>query len=142
MHHMEHNLTGKTILIIEGSLLAGSALRDAFGRAGARVFLTANVINSFSLLKRITFDGAVIDQGLHNAASDLCSELHDLGIPYICCAAPHRLQKSAARLRDADQTVWRIAGIISSRADAPDDCAFMKDVAAERSMHASPAPYR
>lgn len=114
VHHMEHNLTGKTILIIEGSLLAGAELRDAFGRAGARVYLTGNVINAFSLLERIRFDGAVIDQGLHNAAFELYSELQDLGIPCICCTAPHRLQKAAARKRDADHVVWRLINAMSA----------------------------
>lgn len=114
---MERNLTGKTILIVQGSLLAGPELKKAFDRSGARVYLTTNVINAFSLLRRIRFDGAVVDQGLHNAAFDLCSELQDLGIPYICSAAPHRLHKPSARKQDADHTVWRLADL-SSRGPA------------------------
>ena len=110
---MERNLTGKTILIVQGSLLAGPELKEAFGRSGAPVYLTTNVINAFSLLRRTRFDGAVVDQGLHNAAFDLCSELQDLGIPYICSAAPHRLQKPSARKQDADHAVWRLADLIS-----------------------------
>jgi hypothetical protein len=116
---MGHNLTGKKILVVQGSLLAGAELKDAFDRSGARVYHTHSVINAFNLLRRIRFDGAVVDQGLHNAAFDLCSELHDLRTPYICCAAPHRLQEASARVRDADHAVWRLADIIASRADIP-----------------------
>ena len=111
---MERNLIGKAILIVQGSLLAGSELENAFGRSGARIYLTSNMISAFDLLRRIRFDGAVVDQGLHNAAFDLCSELQDLGIPYICSAAPHRLQKPAARRQDADHAVWRLGDMILS----------------------------
>jgi hypothetical protein len=114
---MPHNLSGKNILIVEGSLLAVRELKEAFDRSGAQVYLTANAINAFSLLRRIRFDGAVIDQGLHNEAFDLCSELHDLGVPYICCTAPHQLQNLATRKRDAEHAVWRLDNIVLSRAD-------------------------
>ena len=116
---MERNLNGKTILIVEGSLLAGAELAEAFGRAGARVYLTTNMINAFSLLRRMQFDGALIDQGLHNEAFDLYGELQELGITYICCAAPHRLQKTAGRKRDADHAVWRLDSEILAQADGP-----------------------
>ncbi|HWB46150.1 MAG TPA: hypothetical protein VG900_11975 [Hyphomicrobiaceae bacterium] len=116
---MECHLNGKTVLIVQGSLLAGPELQNAFGRAGARVFLTANIINAFGLLKRVAFDGAVIDQGLHNEAFDLCSELRELGVPYICCSAPHRLQKPAARLRDAAHAVWRLGDVLSAKTGVP-----------------------
>jgi hypothetical protein len=114
---MTHDFAGKTILIVQGSLLAGSELEEAFSRAGARVYITANIISAFNLLHRVRFDGAVIDRGLHNAAFDLCSELHDLKIPYLSCAAPHRLQGASARSRDADHALGRLADIISSRLD-------------------------
>ena len=114
---MERNLSGKTILIVKGSLLAGEKLAEALSRCGARVHLTSNVINAFSLLRRMPFDGAVVDQGLHNEAFDLCSELREFDIPYFCCSAPHRLHTPAARKRDADQTVWRLSDSISSRID-------------------------
>lgn len=127
---MTHDFTGKTILIVQGSLLAGSALEEAFSRAGARVFLTTNVISAFNLLRRIRFHGAVIDQGLHNAAFDLCGELHDLNIPYLCCAAPHRLQGVSARSRDADHALWRLGDIILSRMDMADGC----DIVATESL--------
>jgi hypothetical protein len=114
---MAPNLSGKKILIVEGSLLAGAELADAFGRCGARAHLTANVINAFSLLRRSQFDGVVIDHGLHNEAFDLCLELRDLGIPYISCKAPHRLQKAASLKRDADHAVWRLGDMVASRTD-------------------------
>lgn len=116
---MERNLADKTILIVQGSLLAGPELQDALGRAGARVHLTTNVINAFSLLRRIQFDGALLDQGLHNVAFDLCGELRDLGVPYIFCDAPHRLQKPATLRRNAEHAVWQLDEIISSRIPYP-----------------------
>jgi hypothetical protein len=116
---MERNFSGKNILIVEGSLLAGAELAEAFGRSGAGVQLTANIINAFDLLRRTQFDGAVIDQGLHNEAFDLCSELRELGIPFICCAAPHRLQSVDIREREARHAVWRLDSVISQEADAP-----------------------
>jgi hypothetical protein len=112
---MDHNLTGKKILIVQGSSLAGAELEAAFAHAGARVYLTANIISAFSLLERIRFDGAVVDQGLHNAAFELCSELQELGTPCICCATPHQLQKAAAKARDAAHGVWRIGDMIASK---------------------------
>lgn len=105
---MERNLSGKKILIVEGSLLAGQDLEQAFIRAGAQVYLTANIISAFGLLRSVHFEGAVIDQGLHNEAFDICCELRELGIPEVCCAAPHRLQASAARQRDAEHVVRRL----------------------------------
>jgi hypothetical protein len=115
----DRDLGGKTILIVEGSLLAGAELADAFHRAGAQVHLTTNIINAFNLLRREQFDGAVVDQGRHNEAFDLCSELKDLGIPYICCIAPHRLQKTAVRTRDADHTVRQLASKLSAQVETP-----------------------
>ncbi len=112
---MAPNLSGKAILIVEGSLLAGAELADALGRCGARAHLTANVINAFSLLRRSRFDAAVIDHGLHNEAFDLCLELRDLGIPYISCKAPHKLQRAASLKRDADHAVWRLGDMIATR---------------------------
>ncbi len=114
---MDTNLSGKTVLIVEGSLLDGTGLADALGRSGARVHLTANAINAFNLLRRTQFDGAVIDHGLHNEAFDLCSELRELGIPYIFCKAPHKLQRGTSRQRDTDHAVWRLGDILTSRAD-------------------------
>lgn len=105
---LDRDLGGQTILIVEGSLLAGAELADAFRRAGANVRLTTNIINAFNLLRREPFDGAVVDQGRHNEAFDLCSELRDRGVPYIGCVAPHRLQKAAVRIRDADHAVRQL----------------------------------
>ena len=95
-------LGGKTILIVQGSLLAGSELEEVFQGFGAHVYLASGVTSAFELLRRMRFDGAVIDRGLHNAAVDLCSELQELGIPYMFCAEPHRLQRPSLRPQDAE----------------------------------------
>ncbi len=116
---MDRDLDGKTILIVEGSLLAGAELADAFRRAGANVQLTTNLINAFNLLRREPFDGAVVDQGRHNEAFDLCSELRDLGIPYIGCVAPHRLQRAAMRARDAEHIVGQLQNKIFEQFETP-----------------------
>jgi DNA-binding response OmpR family regulator len=118
---MESKLSGKNILILQGSLLAGSELRDAFMRSGARVFVTENLISAFDLIQRKHFDGAIVDQGLHNEAFDLCTEFQALNIPYICCNAPHRLQGLTARGRDADHAVWKLANVMSSVDDLVGD---------------------
>jgi hypothetical protein len=118
---MRQDFSDKTVLIVQGSLLSGAELESAFKRAGARVFLAGNIISAFSLLNRTSFDGAVIDQGLHNAAFDVCCELRDLGIPYVCSTAPHRLQSQSAREREANRAVERLGDIISSRAEAEID---------------------
>ena len=115
----DRDLGGKTILIVEGSLLAGAELADAFHRAGADVHHTPNIINAFNLLRREQFDGAVVDQGRHNEAFDLCGELKDLAVPYICCIAPHRLQKTAVRARDADHAVRQLASKIFGQVETP-----------------------
>jgi len=107
------NLTGKTILIVEGSSLAAEALRTAFIRSGARVYVTGKVLTAFDLVNRIHFDGAVVDCVLHNEAFELCEELRDLGVPYVCCNAPHRRQGMPARANDAAHAVWRLAHMLS-----------------------------
>ncbi len=113
---MDRDLGGKTILIVEGSLLAGAELADAFRRAGANVQLTTNIINTFNLLRRDPFDGAVVDQGRHNEAFDLCSELRDLDIG---CVAPHRLQRAAMRARDAEHVVRQLQSKIFEHFETP-----------------------
>jgi hypothetical protein len=55
---MENALTGKNILIVQGSLLAGTELRDALVRAGAHAYLTCNLISAFDLVQKHRFDGA------------------------------------------------------------------------------------
>jgi hypothetical protein len=106
---MEPDLSGKTILIVEGSLLAGQELEEAFIRTGAKVCPRANIISAFNLLRSVHFDGAVVDQGLHNEAFDLCGELRELRVSYVCCTTPHRLQASAVRKRDAERVIRRLA---------------------------------
>lgn len=115
----DRDLGGKTILIVEGSLLAGAELADAFHRAGAQVHLTTNIINAFNLLRREPFDGAVVDEGRHNEAFDLCSELRDLGVPYIGCVAPHRLQRATMRARDAEHVVGQLQSKIFEQFETP-----------------------
>ena len=110
---METELAGKNILIVQGSSLAAEALRIAFIRAGSRVHVTTLPLNAFDLLRRVRFDGAILDQGLHNELFDLCEELRDLGVPYILCSAPHRLQGLSARAADAAHAVWRLAHVMS-----------------------------
>jgi hypothetical protein len=67
---MERNLTDKTILIVQGSLLAGPDIEAAFSRSGARVHLTTNLINAFSLLRRVRFDGALTRTGSSQTPSE------------------------------------------------------------------------
>jgi CheY-like chemotaxis protein len=109
---MELNLTGKNILIFEGSSLVSDVLKDAFNRAGARVWVTGKVITAFDLVQRVRFDGAVLDHGMHNEVFELCEELREAGIPYICCNAPHRLQGMEARKGEAEHAVWRLNSVL------------------------------
>jgi hypothetical protein len=109
---MDMNLAGRNILIIQGSLIAGAELKDAFARSGAQVYITGNLISAFHLLERKAFHGAVVDQGLHNEAFGVCAELQARCIPYICCNLPHRLQGLSARRADADHAVWKLASVI------------------------------
>lgn len=121
--HSGVRLGGRAILVVQGSLLAGDELAHAFEQHGARVHLTGTCINAFDILRRMQFDGAVIDQGLHNAAFDLCYELRDLSVPHICSAVPHRLHKRSAQRRDAIKTVWRMADAMSKEEQLRDTCA-------------------
>ena len=72
---MDMNLAGRNILIVQGSLIAGAELKDAFTRSGAHVYITGNLISAFHLLERKAFYGAVVDQGLHNEAFDVCARV-------------------------------------------------------------------
>jgi hypothetical protein len=135
MLDVDHDISGKTILIVQGSLIVASELEQAFRKRGARVYLTGNLVSAFNLLQRIEFDGAVVDQSLHNVAYELCDELRDLGVPYICCAVPHKLAVAAARWRDAEQTVWRLSQTISGRARFS-TCAHTKVAEVNGRIHA------
>jgi len=114
---MRQDFSGKTILVVQGSVLEGAELETAFRQSGAQLYLTGNAISAFNLLQRVQFDGAVVDQGLHNAAFDLCSELRDLDVPYICCTTPHRLQSPSVRQREAERAVWRLGDMIARRSE-------------------------
>ena len=115
---MEYNFKGKTVLVVQRSLLAGSEIEQALRSAGARVYLTGNIVSAFDLVQRARFDGAIIDQGFHNEAFDLCEELRDHGVPYIASAAPHKLAETPLRRRDAAFAVWRLGNVITGRKHA------------------------
>jgi CheY-like chemotaxis protein len=111
---MKVNLVGKTILIVEASLLATDNLKDALFDAGARVYSTANILNAFDLVSRTTVDGVIIDQGLHNEVFDLCEELRAQKVPHLCASTPHRLQGVDSRRREAENIVWRLCNRMQS----------------------------
>ena len=106
-------LAGKTILVVEGSLLSGSDLRRALEDAGATICLTSNEISAYGLIDRLKLDAAAIDQALHNEAFELCSELRLRGVPYICCNTPHRLQGTTARQRAGEVVASKLARLLS-----------------------------
>lgn len=107
-----NHLASKTILVFEGSLLSSAELKQALEDAGAAVCVTTNLISAFNLLARMRFDGAVLDQAMHNEAFDLCSELRCLDTPYVCCNAPHRLQGGAARQAAAQRAVEKLSRLM------------------------------
>lgn len=98
---MHHNLSGKKVLIVKGSLLVPFAVATALTKRGAKAVTATNVISAFSLIEREMFDAAVIDKGLHNEAFDLCAELKSLGVPYVLANAPHELQRPAMQMSAA-----------------------------------------
>jgi hypothetical protein len=122
-----NDLTGKTILVVEGSLLSTVELKQALEDAGAAVCVTTNLISAFGLLDRMRFDGAMIDQALHNEASDLCTELRSVDTPYICCNAPHRLQGMGARQRAARLAAERLSRLISEEGDCRVDAGVLSE---------------
>lgn len=115
---METAIRGKRVLLVQGSSLASAELFDALCEAGAKPYPTSSVINAYNLIDRIRFDGTLIDQGLHNEAFDLCADLQERGVPYVSCAAPHRLQGPAARRQDAQYMIWRLESLMSPTAGA------------------------
>jgi PleD family two-component response regulator len=114
---MKLNLLGKKILVIKGSLLSERELEAALQEEGAKVQTVTNLISAFSVIERQTFDGAVIDKGLHNQAFDLCTELQSLDVPYIIASSPHDLQKSSAKIRDAKEAT---ASLIAAMRAGPE----------------------
>ena len=102
---MQQDMVGKKILIVKGSLLPVQELEAALVEQGAAIQTVTNIISAFSVIERDRFDGAVIDQGLHNQAFDFCTELQSLNVPYITCGAPHGLQSRPAKERDAQKAV-------------------------------------
>ena len=98
---MQTPLIGKSILVVQGSLLSVGELEAALVKEGAKVQTVTNVISAFWMIERQPFDGAVIDKGLHNEVMGLCADLQSLNVPYIIYDAPHDLQKPSAQRRDA-----------------------------------------
>jgi hypothetical protein len=113
-------LVGKSILILEGSLLSGTELSRELVASGARAFITGNELSAFSLLAKQTFDGALIDYALHNEAFELCDELRALGIPYVCCSAPHRLQGASARQDAARAAIDKLTRVLREHGEEDD----------------------
>ena len=118
-------LSGKKVLILQGSLLQTQPLEAALADMGAKAVTSTNLISAFSLIERETFDGAVIDQGLHNEAFDLCAELKSLDVPYVLAQAPHELQKPAAQRSAA----WDIAKMLAARLASGDGRATSGNIA-------------
>lgn len=112
-------LDGCNILLVQGSALATRELRDELTQAGARTYVTANLISAYGLLEKIRFHAAIIDHGLHNEAFDFCAELQTAGVPYLSCRAPHRLQGLEEREREAKHVVWKIHSLLAMASDAP-----------------------
>ena len=110
---MSTDLTGKKILIVEGSLLSGTELRSALMQAGAQVNVARSVSDAFNRLKPGLPDAAIVDYALHNEAFDLCTEFQAYEVPYIHCRNPNRLQGLEARDREAEHVVWKLAHILS-----------------------------
>jgi DNA-binding response OmpR family regulator len=106
-------LTGKKILIVEGSLLSATELRSALMQAGAQVNVARGVRAAFDMLKPVQPDAAVIDYTLHNEGFDLCTELQAYDIPYIHCSGPNRLQRLKARDEEAEHAAWKLAHMLS-----------------------------
>ncbi|HET6390355.1 hypothetical protein [Hyphomicrobium sp.] len=116
MHYnLNLTLSGKKILIVKGSLLETGAIATALAERGAKVVTATNLISAFSLIEREAFDGAVIDQGLHNEAFDLCAELKSLNVPYVLAQAPHELQKPASQRSAASDIAELLAERLSVR---------------------------
>jgi CheY-like chemotaxis protein len=109
-------LTGKKILIVEGSLISATELRSALMQAGAQVNVACGVPAAFNMLKHVQPDAAVIDYALHNEAFDLCTEFQAYDIPYIHCSGPNRLQGLKTRDEEAEHAAWKLAHMMS-RAD-------------------------
>jgi CheY-like chemotaxis protein len=118
-------MSGKTILVVQGSLLATAELKQALEQAGASVCETSNLISAYSLLDRIRFDGAIIDQALHNEAFDLCDELRTVGTPYICCNSPHRLQGTSSRSQAAQVAMEKLARLLSEERELQPDAGVL-----------------
>lgn len=121
-------LKGKTILVVQGSLLSGVDLQNALKEDGAAAFVTGNELSAFSLLGQHVFDGAMIDYALHNEAFELCAELRDLNIPYVCCNSPHKLQGADARRAAARVAVGKLARVLAKDSEFP-NAAFMGSAA-------------
>jgi ActR/RegA family two-component response regulator len=131
---MSTDLTGKKILVVEGSLLSGTELRSALMQAGAQVNLAHSVSDAFIRLKPALPDAVVVDYALHNEAFDLCTEFQAYEIPYIHCRGPNRLQGLKARDRDAKHVVWKLAHILS-RAEEDAEAVPWEDLQREVRAH-------
>ena len=110
---MRNELADKHVLLIKGSLLCDRELSHCLTQSGAKVSTVTNLISAFTLLDRARFDAAIIDQGQHNAAFDLCTELQSLDVPYLFCNSPNKLQGDATRHREANKIVAKLADVLS-----------------------------
>ena len=86
------SLYGKVILVVEGSLLSGSTVRDAFIRAGAIVHVVNNVATGNRIISSKRLDAAIIDTATETRSDLLCRELGRRGVPFFYSSFPARDQ--------------------------------------------------
>ena len=78
------NLTGRSILIVEGEPLIALYIGAAFERAGAIVVTALSLPNAIRCVEQDGLSGAVLDFGLGNEDADvLCARLKQLAIPFV-----------------------------------------------------------
>jgi hypothetical protein len=94
--------------VVTGSLLSATELRQEFARHGAVVYVSANLISVFELLRQHDFAGAVLDQSLHNEAFDVCTELRASNVPFVWSREPQRSAPPTIRQDKARATVARL----------------------------------
>ena len=111
------SLYGKVILVVEGSLLSGSTVRDALIRAGGIVHVVNSVATGNRIISAKRLDAAIIDTATHTRSALLCRELGRRAVPFFYSSFPARDQPHDLQADEAGALIGTLKDLFALHAD-------------------------
>ena len=106
------DLTGQSLLIVEGPMLSTAELADSFREHHADVRIAPDLPSAFQALEQSIPNAVILDFTVCQMASAFLAELAALDIPYVYCGGPNRLQRSAVKAASAENVAKAIDALL------------------------------